>query len=333
MPTEPLLHVMSYGADGVEEASPATVEEARAWRGRRAVTWLNVDAAHHEGVLAGLASQFGAHPLTVEDVRNTHQRPKVERYPGYVFVVTHMVSRDADGGVATEQLSLLLGDDWLVTVQETPGDVFEPVRARIRSAGTTLRSAGPDYLLYALLDAIVDSYFPILEGLGADADALEERILAGARDARGELHSLRRSLLTLRRVAWPQRDALDELAEEDTPFVRRETRTFLRDVQDHATRVLDLVEAHRELASSLVEMHLAEVAQRTNEVTKLLTIVATIFIPLTFIVGVYGMNFHTDASPWSMPELSHPYGYPAVMAFMALLGLGMVVAFKRRGWF
>lgn len=323
----PLIHVMSYGPDGVEESTPTRLVDARALRGRRAVTWLNVNRATDPEMLASLERDFGVHALTVEDIRNTLQRPKVERYRGYTFVVTQMVELNGEGVVETEQLVMLLGPDWLITVQEAPGDVFEPVRARIRQGSPNVRGAPADVLVHQILDAIVDAYFPALATFSDRAEALEEVILSGEdRDVRGELQSLRRDLLELKRVAWPQRDALLVLERSDLRWISAGTRTFLRDVSDHATRVIDFVETNRELVASLMDLHLANLTHRTNEAMRVLTVVATIFIPLTFIVGVYGMNFDF------MPELRARWGYPAVMAFMAAVGVAMYAHFRRRGW-
>lgn len=321
------IHVMSYDAEALEEHDPASMPAAHALVGRREVTWINVDAVDDPAVLASLEREFGIHPLTVEDIQHTHQRPKIEEYDGYLYVVMQMVREDSEGEIAPEQVSLLLGDGWLITVQDRPGDVFDGVRQRIRGGRPRLRRGGSDHLLYALVDAIVDAFFPILESLGDRTEELEERILSEPQlDRRGELHAMRRSLLTLRRLAWPQRDAMTALERTENPRVREETRTFLRDVSDHATRVIDFVEVGRELLSSLMELHMATVAQRTNDTMRVLTVMATIFIPLTFVAGIYGMNFER------MPELRWRWGYPAILASMTLVAAAMLVAFRRRGW-
>ncbi len=328
----PRIHVTSYGPDGVEERDVARLEDARPLRGRRAVTWVNVDAPD-EDVYRSLEADFGVHPLTVEDVRHTRQRPKVEEYAGFVYVVTQMVSVSPRGRVETEQLSLLLGPDWLITIQEEPGDDFDPVRERIRQGRHPLRTAGSDYLMYALLDLVVDAYFPVLERIGRDLDVLDEAAeRPGAADVRRRLHVARHALRALSRVAWPQRDALVSLERDEVPFVAPGTLPFLRDVNDHAARVIDLVETAREHAADVLSLHAATVAQRTNEVVKVLTIVTTIFIPLSFVAGVYGMNFDANAGPWSMPELRHPLGYPLALLAMAAIAATMLVAFRRRGW-
>jgi magnesium transporter len=322
------IHVISYDGDGLEEADADHLAEARRWVGRRRVTWINVERVDDPEVLASLERDFGIHPLTAEDVRNTRQRPKVEQYAGYVYVVAQMIKREeADGELDTEQVSLLLGDGWVITLQDKPGDVFEDVRERLRTGRARIRGSGADYLVYALLDAVVDAYFPILDAVGTRAELIEDRVLEEATlTAREDLQVLRRELLTLRRVAFPQRDAVAALERGEHPWFTAETRTFLRDVTDHATRVLDFVETNRELAASLMDLYAAGVAQRTNETMKVLTLVATIFIPLTFIAGVYGMNFR------HMPELEYRYGYPLALGGMSIIGVAMYLAFRKRGW-
>lgn len=322
------VQVISYDENGHEEVHPRTLSEARGIIGRRRTTWINVDEVEDPAVLRCLELEFGIHPLTVEDVKNLRQRPKVEEYPEYTYIVTQMVRRDAEGELITEQVSLILGDGYVLTIQDKPGDVFDTVRQRIRQGRPRISKAGPDYLVYALLDAIVDAFFPIVEEIGAKAEALEDRAVEEATiQMRAELQAMRRELLILRRVAWPQRDALTVLERGENERIGRDARTYLRDVTDHATRVLDFVETNRELMAALMDLYLASLQQRTNEVMKILTIVTTIFIPLTFIVGIYGMNFDY------MPELRSPWGYPAVLAFMLALGLFMFLMFRRKGWF
>ena len=322
------LHAFLYDAQGCEEWRPESLWGLRERAMGGKVLWINVNGTADPQTLKALEGEFGIHPLTLEDIQHTEQRPKVEEYGGYLFVVARMVKEDAEGDLEEEQVSLLLGDHWVLTIQEgKPGDVFEPLRERIRGGRPQVRTRGADYLLYALLDAIVDAFFPILDRITAAAEDLEEAVLEGNEvEPREKLQALRRNLRILRQVAWPQRDALVSLERGEPEWIRPATRTFLRDVSDHATRVVDAVEGDRELVASLMDLHLGNMAQRTNDAMKVLTVVATIFIPLTFIAGVYGMNFEY------MPELEHPWGYPLSMAFMAALGIGMYLAFRKRGW-
>lgn len=323
-----ILHVFRYDAATLEETRPATLHEARAMARDGSTLWINVNGNDDRGVIATLEKDFGIHPLTIEDIQHTHQRPKVEEYPGYLYVVTQMIKHDIEGNIETEQVSILLGDGWIVTIQEgRPGDVFEPLRERIRQGRPTIRSSGPDYLLYSIVDAIVDAYFPVLEIFSNRAEAVEEDVVAqGSSDVRAHLQTLRHDLLTLKRVAWPQRDALAVLERSELRWIKPTTRTFLRDVSDHATRVIDFVENNRELVASLMDLYIANVAQRTNDVMKILTVVSSIFIPLTFLVGVYGMNFDY------MPELRVKWAYPALLGIMFVLAVSFFMVFRRRGW-
>ena len=281
--------------------------------------------------MLAVGEAFGLHRLALEDVLNVHQRPKIESYADHLFVVARMA--EWCGHLETEQLGLFIGEDFVVTFQERPGDDFGPVRERLRGARGLLRKSGPDYLAYALLDAIVDRYFPVLEGYGERIEELEDEVLETPHpeDLRA-VHAIRRDLLTLRRAVWPLRDALASLQREPHPLIAKETRLYLGDLYDHTVQVIDFVETHREITASLVEMHLASISNRLNEVMRVLTIIATIFIPLTFVVGVYGMNFDPDSSPWNMPELRWRYGYPAVLVAMLAIVAGLLGWFRWRGW-
>lgn len=324
----PRIHVIRYDRGHVEEHTPERLSQARDLMAPKWVTWINVNGVRDERMLQTLVDLFGIHPLTLEDVVSPHQRPKVEEYPAYLFVVMQMIKQKAGARFELEQVSFLVGDTWLITIQEgKPGDVFEPVRESLRLGRPQIRSSGPDHLLYALLAQLVAAGFPLLEAFGTRAEELEDRILTGASvEAREALQDLKRDLLTVRRIAWPQRDALAKLEREELRLIRPETRPFLRDLQDQGIRVLDFVETNRELIASLMDLYLANTAQRTNEVMKVLTVVATIFIPLTFITSLYGMNFRY------MPELDKPWGYPAVLLFMAGSAVAMLAYFRRRRW-
>jgi magnesium transporter len=262
----------------------------------------------------------------VEDVVNVPQRPKVEAYPNYLLVVLRML-RLADE-LREEQVSLFLGPTYVVTVQERADwDVFEPVRERIRAGRGRIRTAGADHLAYALVDAVVDACFPVLEGLGERLDLLEDEALGkGGVPVLGRIQMLRHDFLTLRRAIWPMRDAVAGLVRDESPLVTPETRTFLRDCHDHAVQALDIVETDRETMAALMEIYLASQNQRLNEVMKVLTVIATLFIPLTFIASIYGMNFQ------HMPELSWWFGYPMALGLMALVAAGLLAYFRRRGW-
>jgi magnesium transporter len=335
---DPLAHatavdLFGYGPDGyVEEknVSPERVVECLAsWP----ITWVNVEGLADAAVLRRLADIFHLHPLVREDIVNLHQRPKVESYDDQLFIVTRMMSIGARGEeVENEQLSIVLGKNFVVTFQDRPGDVLDPVRERIRT-GTPLRRSASDHLAYALVDAVVDNYFPVLESYGERLEALEEEVTARP-DAitLAKIHHAKRDLLLLRRAAWPQRDALAELSRDSLALVTPATRVYLRDCYDHSVQVLDLLESFREMASALLEIHVSMLSNRLNEVMKVLTIFSTIFIPLTFITSLYGMNFDPDASPWNMPELRWMFGYPFVLAVMLAVAALTFGYIYRKGW-
>ncbi len=325
------LHAILYSPDRVVEEHGVTLERVAQLRAMPGVLWLDVTGLGDAQLIEQVGRCFGLHTLALEDVLHVHQRAKVEDYGDHHFLVARVVN---PGEVLdTEQLSLFFAERFVVTFQERPGDPFDAVRERIRNAKGRIRTVGADYLAYALLDAALDWYFPQIERIGSRLDAIEEELLERpTRKHMQELHTLRRELLVLRRAAWPLREAVQTLVRIGDPRVTRETQPYLGDALDHTVQVLELVEHERELATGLMELYLSAQGQRLNEVIKVLTIISTIFIPLTFIVGVYGMNFDPDAGPWSMPELKSPWGYVACLSVMAAIALGLFVWFRRRGW-
>ncbi len=290
------------------------------------VTWVNVDGVHRVDVLEDIGRCFGLHPLVLEDIANTDQRPKTEDFGDYLFVVFKMLGYEG-GEVATEQVSLILGPNYVLSFQEREGDVFDAVRERIRNSKGHVRRMGADYLAYALVDAVVDNYFVILEQIGERIGVLEEMV---AEDPKPEtlqnIHDLKREMIILRKSVWPLREVVNALGRGDTPLVRKTTRIFLKDVYDHTIQVIDAVETYRDLLSGMLDLYLSTVSNRMNEVMKVLTVIATIFIPLTFIAGIYGMNFQF------MPELSWHWSYPVVWLVMAAVATTMLIFFKRRKW-
>ena len=323
------LHVLTWGPDEVEVQDLSVLELGAVLR-KRPVTWVDVRGLADSRTLAGLGEVLGIHPLALEDVVNTYQRPKLEEYGDQLFVVVRMTRHDE---LATEQFALVLGDGFVVTFQEAEGDWFDPVRKRIARAGSRLRERGPDYLAYALLDAAADSYFPLVDRYGDELDGLEERVLSDHRQRLiPELYGLRRDLHTLRRQAWPLREVFGRLSRGDLPLVTETTALFFRDCHDHAGQLIDAVDSARDQASELIEVSMGMAAQRMNEIMKVLTIMASLFIPLSFIAGLYGMNFDPAVSDWNMPELGTAWGYPAVLMLMAAVATGMLLFFRRKGW-
>ncbi len=329
------MELFDYDADRYEETEVSSPEVMKELIGADSVTWLNVMGLGDVEILTSLRDLFEIHPLVLEDLLRPFQRPKVEHYDRHLFAVLQLI--DARNPREVEQIGIVLGRHYLLTFQETPGDVFDGVRTRIREGRPRIRESGPDYLAYELLDAVVDEYFPVLEDLADGLEPLEERLLSGEDDAAAQavneqLHTHRKSLLVLRRSAWAQREMLGKLQVEGDPFISPQTRVYLRDAYDHAIRILDIIESYREMASSLYQLQMTAVSNRMNEIMKVLTMIATNFIPLTLVAGIYGMNFDPAASPWNMPELESYYGYPATLGAMVLIVVGMVMYFRRKDW-
>jgi magnesium transporter len=328
----PVIRVTGYGTDSFEEVDAASPAVLATLRDRWPVLWVDVVGVGDADSIEAIGDVFQLHRLALEDVMNVHQRPKVEEYADYLFGVTRIASLGAR--VDTEQVSLFMGDGWVLTFQERPGDCWDLVRERLRSGRGRIRTHGADYLFYSLVDAVIDHFYPILEEFGERMELLEEEVIEKPRkELVGIIHAARRDLIALRHMMWPMRDAVGQLYRDPSQLVKDETRIYLRDSYDHTIQVIDLLENYREMASALMEVYLSSVNQRMNEVMKVLTIIATIFIPLTFIAGVYGMNFDPDASPWNMPELEWYWGYPVVMGIMLSIALGLLGFFKWKEWF
>ena len=291
------------------------------------VTWLNIDGVHQGAVIEALGERFKLHPLALEDVLNTDQRAKVDEYQGYLYLVMRMLRFDpVSQQIQSEQLSLVLGDNYVLSLQERPGDVFDSVRERLQ-AGRRIRFLQADYLAYALLDAVVDHYFAVLEHLGEAIENLEDELISNPTpQTLGRIHHFKREMLLLRKSVWPLREVLLRLSRDDSSLIKPETRLFLRDVYDHSIHVMDTIDTLRELLVGMLDLYLSSVSHKMNQVMKVLTIIATLFMPLTFLAGVYGMNFEY------MPELAWPWAYPAVLLLMLAIAGGLLWAFRRRGW-
>jgi len=326
------LRILDYEEGRLDERRVESVEELFGFRDSGSVSWINVDGLHDVELVRELTDHFGLHPIVQEDIVQVGQRSKVEEYDEYLYVVVPMLSwvdgeNGATGHVEEEQLSLLLGPRFVLTFQERYGDVFEPVRERIRSSNRRIRSRGPDYLAYALIDAVVDRYFHVLERMGERTEELELKVLDDPEpETMTRLHTLKREMLVLRRAAWPVRDTVNGLIRGESPLLEDPTRVFLRDVYDHAVQTIDTLESLREVVSSTIDLYLSHVGHKQNEIMKVLTVMASIFIPLTFLAGIYGMNFE-----W-MPELGVRWAYPVLLGVMLTIGLGMVAYFYRKGW-
>jgi magnesium transporter len=298
---------------------------------QHAVTWVNVEGLGDAEIVSRLGKVFGLHPLALEDVLNTHQRSKVEQYGDHLFIVARML--EGAEKLESDQLGMFLGKRFLITFQHTVGDCLDPLRERIRRSRGILRTSGPDYLAYAVLDAVVDSYFPILEKFGEQIETLEDAIISNVDGALiAQIHAVKTKLLLVRRAIWPLREALNILLRDPIPLIQPDTRIYLRDCADHTYQIMDLVDTYRELTSDLLGLYHSSLSNRMNEVMQVLTVIATIFIPLTFIVGIYGMNFNTAVSPWNMPELNWYWGYAMVWGVMVAISAGLLILFQRKGW-
>jgi magnesium transporter len=327
----PSLHVIAYGPAEIREIENATLQDVARLRGALPVLWLNVSGLGDAAILEGVAQMFSIHPLALEDIVNVHQQAKVEDYGDTLFIVARTAVVE---GLGHHQVSLVLGDGFIVTFLEGDVDPLVPIRERLRTGRKVIRSSGPDYLAYAVVDAVIDSYFPALDSVADRMDALEqEALLHPGKDTIPQIQALKAELRELRAASWPHRDLANALLRPTTPRFSDQTRLYLRDCADHASRVTDLLESAREGITDLMNAYLSSASNRMNEVMKVLTIIASIFIPLSFIAGLYGMNFDPEASRWNMPELEWAFGYPAVLGVMAVVGLGMLYLFHRRGWF
>jgi len=322
------IMIIDYDEQNFQEKEARTVEECFPFKETATVTWINIVGVHDSEVVSKVGSHFCIHSLILEDIMTTQQRPKMEDMGEYIYVVVRMLSYEGrKREVLSEQVSLIIGSNFVISFQENGGDVFNSVRERIRTGKGRLRKLGPDYLAYSLLDSIVDNYFLVLEKLGEKVEDLEEELISDpGRKTLHEIHVLKREMIFLRKSVWPLREVVSGLERAESRLIKESTGIFLRDVYDHTIQVIDTVETYRDMLSGMLDMYLSSVSNRMNEVMKVLTIIATIFIPLTFIAGVYGMNFKF------MPELDWRWGYFAILVFMFGISVLMLILFKRKKW-
>jgi magnesium transporter len=326
---EPKITIFDYDDQHFEEREVKAIEECFVFKDKPTITWINVEGVHQVEVIEKLGECYGFHPLVMEDILNTDQRPKMEIYGNYIYIVIKMLyGRDKNHSIETEQVSLILGSNFVISFQEgKEGDVFNPVRERIRNGKGLIRKMGSDYLAYSLMDTIVDNYFLILETLGEKVELLEEELTTSPTNKTlHEIQKFRNEMILIRRAVWPLREVTIGLGRKESPLIKEMTEIYLRDVYDHIIQVMDTVETYREMLSGMLDIYLSSVSNRLNSVMKVLTIIATIFMPLTFIVGIYGMNFK------HMPELEWRWGYPAVWVIIILIGVSMLIYFKKKKW-
>ena len=322
------ITVIDYDVQQLQEKKVADIREVLPMKDAPTVTWVNIDGLHDMELIQQVGEIFGIHPLTLEDIVNTGHRPKMEEFESYLLVVFKMLYfDDVKNHIETEQVSLVLGERFLISFQEIPGDVFVPVRERLRKGKGRIRKSACSYLAYALIDAVVDHYFLVLEELGERIEALEQLLLSSPTDdGLRTLYEMKRELIYFRKQIWPMRELLNSITKEEPAFVDPSIRVFLNDVYDHTIQVIDTLESFRDVLSGLLDVYLSTVSNRMNEVMKVLTIIATIFIPLSFIAGLYGMNFEY------MPELKWRWAYPALLSILLGIFIGMLAWFKRKKW-
>jgi magnesium transporter len=325
---ESKITVLDYDEVHFQEKEIKRIEECFLFKDSPTVTWINIDGLHQVEILEKLGECYGFHPLVLEDILNTDQRPKMEDYGEYLYIVLRMLNYDDKSSeIETEQISLILGPNFVFSFQEKEGDVFDPIRERIRNSKGRIRKMGADYLSYTLLDSIVDNYFIILEKLGEKIEFLEEELITRPiPETLQTIHHLKREMIFLRKAVWPLREVIGSLERGEPPLVKETTRVYLRDVYDHTIQVIDTIETFRDMVSGMLDIYLSSVSNRLNSVMKVLTIIATIFMPLTFIAGIYGMNFKY------MPELGWRWGYLAVWLIMIGIGVFMIAYFKKKRW-
>ena len=325
------IDVIAYGPEDFFEVHSIKPSDIPGLRAKHPLIWVNVCGLGDIGVLREIGELFGLHPLSLEDSINVYQRPKIELYGDYYYVVARMAEMECRG--STEQLSLFFAENFVLTIQEKIGDCFDPIRERIRSAKGRIRNLKADYLAYAILDATIDFYFPLLEKISNEVESIEENIADNPnRGIVRELYKMRHEFMTIRRAISPLRDAIAIMHKEPNQLIQEVTRPYLRDCYDHTVQILDSLESNRELITSLMEVYLSMASYKLNDVMRTLTVISILFMPLNLIAGIYGMNFKTEVSQYNMPELSWTYGYPFALGLMCIVGVSMFFVFHKRGW-
>ncbi|MDT3739478.1 MAG: magnesium/cobalt transporter CorA [Candidatus Kapabacteria bacterium] len=322
------ISLITYNAENFEEKEITKIEDSYTKKEKTSIYWINIDGIHQTELIESVGKHFNIHPLVLADIVNTRHHPKIEDYEDYLFIVLKMIFfDDKTKENVSEQVSLILGPDYVITFQEQQGDVFDPIRDRLRTASGRIRKMGADYLAYCLIDTIIDNYFVIVEKMGEKVEDLEEELLNNpTQNTVKKIHKLKRNMIFLRRSVWPLREVTSSLERGESKLIQESTKIYLKDVYDHTIQVIDTIESSRDMLAGMLDIYLSSVSNKMNGIMKVLTIIATIFMPLTFIAGVYGMNFH------NMPELSWSFGYPAVLILMLGIAIWMLAFFKRKDW-
>jgi len=328
------IDIIDYSETKLSEKRVSSVEECFPFKESATLTWINVDGIHNAGLIEKLGEHFGMHPLVLEDIVNTGHRPKLEDASDHIFIVMKMLYSDAEhNGIKAEQVSVLFGRNWVITLQETGEDVFDTVRQRIKKTVPRIRLMTADYLAYALLDAVVDHYFIVLEQLGEEIELLDEAVSEHPQPEHlGEIRELKKKLLLVRKAVWPLREVIGGFERSESALIQDSTGPYIRDLYEHVIQVIDTAETYRDMVAGLLDLYHTGVSNRMNDIMKVLTIFATIFIPLGFLAGVYGMNFDTSSSPFNLPELGFRFGYPLFWGIVVLVAGGLLWFFRRKKW-
>lgn len=322
------IESFDYNIDHIEEKVLKKIEDAFLYKSTDSITWININGLNHINEIEKIGNHYNLHPLILEDIVNTGQRPKIDEYDDYIFVVIKMLYYDREEKIISEQVSFILGENYVLTFQEAEGDVFEVVRDRIRFAKGRIRGLGSDYLLYALIDAVTDHYYSIIETMGDKIEDLEDNLFNGQTKSEisQQIQDLKREVLKVRRAIFPLREIINRIEKTDSKLILDKTLHYYRDIYDHIIQISENIDIYREMIWGLMDMYMTSISNKMNEVMKVLTIIATIFIPLTFIAGIYGMNFD------NIPELHYKYSYFVLWFVMIIIFLGMLYYFKRKKW-
>jgi magnesium transporter len=322
------IRIIDYDEEKIDEREVETIEEIFPYGDTPTVTWINIDGLHQVDIVEKIGTHFGVHPLVLEDILHTGQRPKMDDFESYLFLISRMLSHNEDEDhISSEQFSLILGQNYVISFQERIGDLFDPIRERLRRKRGRIRGMGTDYLAYALIDAIIDHYFVVLEKLDERIESLDSDLMSNPNpETLQSIHYLKRELIFLRKSVWPLREIVGALERGESNLIQQGTTVFLRDLYDHTIQVIDTIETFRDMVTGMLDVYLSTISNRMNVVMKVLTIIATIFIPLTFIAGIYGMNFEF------MPELKWHWGYPLVWLVMILIAVIMMIFFRKKRW-
>ena len=325
---DPILSIIHYSGSDYSFREQATIDDCLACSNNEGVTWINVNTVSDLSLLESLGASFGLHTLTIQDITNTDHRVKYEDFERYLLIILKMLDfNTAEKSINAEQLSLVFGSNFVITFQETPGDFFGPLRDEIKIKDSIVRRMGPDFLACRIVDVIVDNYFGTVENFGEEIEDKEDALVVNpTRETLGSIQGIKKNMMQLRQYVWPVREILSDLSKRGSPLIKDGTLAYFRDVYDRVFEAMDLIENTRDMVSGMIDIYLSSMSNKTNEVMKVLTVVATIFIPLTFIVGLYGMNFKY------MPELDTPWGYPAILILMLAVAVGMLVYFRRKHW-